>query len=81
MNTVRDVPQRFGFIGVTTQGSLINQVFPLWADALGLNAQLEGVDVPLGADRETIRQAVQRLGRARPVAQPQAQAQQQAPRS
>ncbi len=61
MNAASAAPQRFGFIGVTTRGSLINQVFPLWNDCLGLNARLEGIDVPVGADRETLRNAVQRL--------------------
>jgi shikimate dehydrogenase len=54
-------PARFGFIGVTTGGSLINKMFPLWAEALGLNAVLEGIDLPVGADRQAIREAILRL--------------------
>lgn len=37
----------FYFIGVTTQRSSIRSIFPLWCDALGLHAELIGVDLPL----------------------------------
>jgi len=48
------------FIGVTTGRSSIMQVFPAWAEALGLvDAQIVGMDFPLHADPTAYRQAVQ----------------------
>ncbi|MFC4225101.1 shikimate dehydrogenase family protein [Lysinibacter cavernae] len=48
------------FIGVTTAGSSIRQVFPQWADALGLrNVQLVGIDLPLHADPEEYRRVTE----------------------
>lgn len=42
-----------GFVGVSTGSSSINQVFPLWADILGLPTRtLVGHDVPLDATPE-----------------------------
>jgi len=38
------------FIGVSTAGSSIHQVFPRWAQLLGVNAEVVGVDVPRGPD-------------------------------
>ena len=35
------------FIGVTTGQSSIMQVFPAWADHLGLDAAITGIDLPL----------------------------------
>ncbi len=48
----------FYFIGVTTGKSSIMKVFPLWSDILGLDAELVGLDIPLGAPPEAYRQAV-----------------------
>lgn len=49
------------FIGVTTSGSRIMDLFPLWAEALGLNASIRGVDLPLGASRDQVRDVVREL--------------------
>lgn len=48
----------FYFIGVTTGKSSIMKVFPLWAKALGLNARIKGIDLPLHAPAEMYREAV-----------------------
>ena len=37
------------FVGVSTSGSLIHEVFPRWAPVLGIEAAIIGVDVPRGA--------------------------------
>lgn len=51
--------QRMGFVGVSTSGSSILTVFPLWADVLGLPTRtLVGHDVPLDAPPETYRDLV-----------------------
>lgn len=48
------------FIGVTTGSSSIQRVFPLWADALGLDgAHLQGIDLPLHAPAEQYRAVVE----------------------
>lgn len=45
-----------GFVGVSTGASSINQVFPAWADLLGLpTRRLVGVDVPIDASRQQYR--------------------------
>ena len=49
------------FIGVTTEQSSIMRVFPAWADHLGLNAAIVGVDLPLHAPRDAYRDAVARI--------------------
>lgn len=51
----------FVFIGVTTGSSAINAIFPRWRDALGLpgDAELRGVDLPLGAPAEEYRRVVE----------------------
>jgi shikimate 5-dehydrogenase len=47
------------FVGVTTGSSSVRRVFPLWADALGLDdAQLVGVDFPLDAPADDYRRFV-----------------------
>ncbi|MHC1770662.1 MAG: shikimate dehydrogenase [Flexilinea sp.] len=38
------------FIGVTTGQSSIMKVFPKWAKALGIDARLQGIDIPIHAD-------------------------------
>jgi shikimate dehydrogenase len=55
--------RRFTFIGVTTGGSSIMRIFPRWRDALGLgvDVQLVGHDIPLGAPPERYRRAVEEL--------------------
>ncbi len=48
------------FIGVTTGSSSIQDVFPLWAEQLGLaDARLQGIDLPLHAPREEYRAVVE----------------------
>lgn len=45
-----------GFVGVSTGSSSINQVFPLWADILGLPTRtLVGHDMPLCRSRGSAR--------------------------
>jgi len=47
------------FVGVTTGKSSIMKVFPLWAEALGLEgAVLRGIDIAIHADPEDYRDAV-----------------------
>jgi shikimate 5-dehydrogenase len=47
------------FIGVTTAGSSIQKVFPLWARELGLQgARLQGIDLPLHAPADDYRRVV-----------------------
>lgn len=46
------------FVGVTTGSSSIMTVFPRWSQALGLDAALVGVDLPLDAPAERYRAAV-----------------------
>jgi shikimate 5-dehydrogenase len=47
------------FIGVSTGKSSIMKVFPRWAEYLGIpDAQLKGIDFPLGADPAAYRAAV-----------------------
>lgn len=48
------------FIGVTTTKSSIMKLFPLWAEALGLeNAVLKGIDIDIHADPQVYRDVVQ----------------------
>jgi len=49
------------FIGVSTRGSSIEALFPRWAEMLGLDAELEGCDIPLGAPPDGFRAAVERI--------------------
>jgi shikimate dehydrogenase len=46
------------FIGVTTGSSSIMRVFPAWAEHLGLDAIIKGIDLPLHADAERYREVV-----------------------
>ncbi len=47
------------FIGVTTTKSSIMKVFPLWAQALGLNgAAIKGIDIEIHADAQKYREVV-----------------------
>lgn len=46
------------FIGVSTGGSTINALFRIWAELLGLDAEIVGRDVPLRAEPETFRAVV-----------------------
>jgi len=51
----------FYFIGVQTGTSSIMTVFPKWAKALGLQAEMKGIDLPLHAPAEEYRTVVQFL--------------------
>ncbi|MBS4221742.1 shikimate dehydrogenase [Lederbergia citrea] len=42
----------FYFIGVTTQQSSIMKLFPLWAEELGIDATIKGIDIEIHADKE-----------------------------
>ena len=46
------------FIGVTTGQSSIMRIFPIWAEALGLDACIKGIDIGLHAPAEDYREAV-----------------------
>ena len=51
-----------GFIGVSTQHSLIQKLFPLWVDVLGLGeAKLRGFDHPPGVSLADMRLQVEQL--------------------
>jgi shikimate dehydrogenase len=49
------------FIGVSTTGSSIFELFPRWARILAIDATLEGYDIPLGAPPEAFGEAVGRI--------------------
>lgn len=49
------------FIGVTTGRSSIMNVFPRWAEILGLDAEIRGFDVPLRAPRDEYRRIVEHI--------------------
>jgi shikimate dehydrogenase len=49
------------FVGVTTASSSMMKVFPLWSDILDLDAELVGLDLPLGAPRSAYRDAVEQI--------------------
>jgi shikimate 5-dehydrogenase len=48
----------FYFIGVTTERSSIMSIFPKWAAALGINAVIKGIDLPLHAPVNEYRKVV-----------------------
>jgi shikimate dehydrogenase len=52
------------FIGVSTGESATVRLFPAWARALGLDARIAGIDLPLRSAPEAYRQAVRRLSEA-----------------
>ena len=47
------------FIGVTTGKSSIMRVFPKWAQALGLDAEIKGIDFKPHSPGESYREAVE----------------------
>jgi len=58
------VPQTeptFFFVGVTTGSSSIMEVFPKWADHLGIPRHIVGIDVPLDSSPEVYRRVVEYL--------------------
>lgn len=46
------------FIGVTTTKSSIMKVFPEWANALGIDAVLKGIDIAIHEDPAVYREVV-----------------------
>jgi shikimate dehydrogenase len=52
---------RLCFIGVSTSASSIMGVFPRWAKLLGLDAEVVGRDIPLGAPPECFRAVVEEI--------------------
>lgn len=46
------------FVGVTTGASSIMRLFPRWAEELGLDAEISGLDLPLDASPEEYRSAI-----------------------
>jgi len=48
----------FYFVGVTTGSSSIMQVFPAWAEHLGLDARITGIDLPLDDEPAHYREVV-----------------------
>jgi shikimate dehydrogenase len=53
--------ERMLFIGVSTSGSSIFDLFPTWAQILGIEASIEGYDIPIGASSDAFREAVQHV--------------------
>lgn len=53
--------ERLLFIGVSTSGSSIFELFPRWAEILGIEARIEGYDIPLGAPPAAFRDAVEHI--------------------
>ncbi|MBV9279849.1 MAG: shikimate dehydrogenase [Chloroflexi bacterium] len=49
------------FVGVTTAGSSIDSLFPRWMARLGVEARIEGVDLPLGAPEGRYRDLLRRI--------------------
>ena len=48
----------FYFVGVTTGSSSIMKVFPAWAEHLGLDAEIKGIDLPIDDRSENYRAVV-----------------------
>jgi shikimate dehydrogenase len=55
------VTDRLHFIGVSTEGSSIFELFPIWAEILGIQARIEGRDIPLRGPPEAFRAAVEEI--------------------
>jgi shikimate 5-dehydrogenase len=49
------------FVGVRTEGSRIFSLFPEWMERAGIDARIEGVDLPLDAAPDAYREVVQRI--------------------
>jgi shikimate dehydrogenase len=63
VRTIARVKERLHFIGVSTAGSSIFDLFPRWATLLGIDAEIAGRDVPLGAEPKRYRAAVEEIAR------------------
>ncbi len=53
--------QRLYFVGVSTAASGIMTIFPAWAEALGLAAEMRGVDLPVHAPAADVRGVISAL--------------------
>jgi shikimate dehydrogenase len=53
--------ERMFFIGVSTKSSSIMKLFPVWSDVLGLDASIEGRDLPIGGEPEVYRDVVREV--------------------
>ncbi|MET0965526.1 MAG: shikimate dehydrogenase, partial [Nakamurella sp.] len=53
----------FYFIGVSTGSSSIMKVFPAWAEHLGLDAEIKGIDLPIDDSSENYRAVVDFISR------------------
>lgn len=53
--------QKLYFVGVTTEESSIMKLFPRWVGILGLDAEIVGYDLPLGATADAYRDCVRQL--------------------
>lgn len=49
------------FVGVSTQQSIINKIFPKWMEVLGFNVQLQGIDIPLNASANIYRDCAKKI--------------------
>jgi shikimate dehydrogenase len=58
MTQQNDCVRTIQFVGVSTAGSLIHEVFPRWARVLGIEAAIVGVDVPRDAPPERYREVL-----------------------
>jgi shikimate dehydrogenase len=50
--------ERMFFIGVSTKSSSIMKLFPIWCGVLGIDATIEGRDLPIGGDPGVYRDAI-----------------------
>jgi shikimate dehydrogenase len=55
------VTDRLHFIGVSTAGSSIFELFPIWAEIFGIDARIEGRDIPLRAPPGAFRAALEEI--------------------
>jgi shikimate dehydrogenase len=53
--------ERMFFIGVSTESSSIMKLFPIWSEVLGLDATIEGRDLPIDGDPVVYRDAVREI--------------------
>jgi shikimate 5-dehydrogenase len=53
--------QTMYFVGVRTAGSSIFTLFPRWMEIVGVDAQIEGIDLPLDASPSAYRDVVQHI--------------------
>lgn len=49
------------FVGVSTEKSIINAIFPKWMEILGCNVQLQGVNIPINASPHIYRECAKKI--------------------